>query len=56
MRFSLDNISKADVPVSYSYFCEVPPAVQLTFAPVQGTTDTLYWAALVQNNENRIYQ
>jgi hypothetical protein len=57
LRISLDDLASGVAP-SFSYYNDPSDATQslFNFTPVQGATDTMYWAVHVSNNHMRIYQ
>lgn len=52
-RWSLDDLGKASTNVSFNYYDDESV---FTFTPVQGATDTMYWAAHLSNSRMRIYE
>jgi F5/8 type C domain len=52
-RWSLDDLGNAATNVSFNYYDD---ETVFTFTPVQGATDTMYWAAHLSNSRMRIYE
>jgi hypothetical protein len=55
MRISLDDLANGVAP-SFSYYKDPSEAEVFNFTPVQGATDTMYWAVHLSNSRIRIYQ
>ena len=52
-RWSLNDLTNAVTNVSFNYYTD---ASVFNFTPVQGATDTMYWAAHVSDSRIRIYE
>jgi hypothetical protein len=52
-RWSLDDLGNAATDVSFNYYDDESV---FTFTPVQGATDTMYWASHLSNSRMRIYE
>lgn len=52
-RWSLDDLGHAATDISFNYYDD---GSVFTFTPVQGATDTMYWASHLSNSRMRIYE
>jgi F5/8 type C domain-containing protein len=52
-RWSLQDLANGQSSISFSYYSDKSV---FNFTPVQGATDTMYWAAHLSNSRMRIYQ